>query len=219
MFLSFDVVAPTEWFEKKNRCYFVWLFEKAPEIVVEVVSNKVGGENEGKMEIYARMGVLYYVLIDPYLYLYKQRLNVFRLEGKTYQAFETDNLYMPEIDLGIKIWQGLFEKHEAPWARWCSKEGNVLKTGAERTFELSAQNSELSNQNSELSNQNSELSNQNSELSNQNSELSNQNSELSNQNSELAEQLAKEQLEKAQEQQRVEKLMAQLAALGLKPDA
>ncbi|MCU0444881.1 MAG: hypothetical protein MUE85_08170, partial [Microscillaceae bacterium] len=41
----------------------------------------------------------------------------------------------------------------APWARWCSKEGNVLKTGAERTFELSAQNSELSNQNSELAEQ------------------------------------------------------------------
>jgi hypothetical protein len=91
---------------------------------------------------------------------------------------------MPEINLGIKIWQGLFEKHEAPWARWCSKEGDVLKTGAERTFELSAQNSELSSQNASL-----------------------------------AEQLAKEQLEREQEKQRLEKLMAQLAVLGLNPEA
>jgi Uma2 family endonuclease len=177
MFLSFDVVAPTEWFEKKNRCYFVWVFEKVPEMVVEVVSNKVGGEDEGKMEIYAKMGVLYYILIDPYHYLFDKSLNIFRLEGKTYQPFDAENLYMPEINLGIKIWQGLFEKHEAPWARWCSKEGDILKTGAERTFELSAENSKL------------------------------------------AEQLAKERLEKEQEQQKIEKLKAQLEALGLKPNA
>lgn len=136
MFLSFDVKAPEEWFEKKNRCYFLWRFGKAPEIVVEVISNKVGKEEKEKKAIYAQMGVLYYILIDPYLNIYPVRLKLFKLNGKEYQEFEEDQNFMPEINLGIRLWEGLFEKHKAPWGRWCSKEGEVLKTGAENTTEL-----------------------------------------------------------------------------------
>ena len=133
MFLSFDVKKPADWFKKKNKCYFTWQVGKSPELVVEVISNRIGGEEKSKMEIYAQMGVLYYVLVDPYLHLYEERLNVFVLKKGRYERYETPNFYMPEVELGILLWEGLFEQERAPWARWCTKEGEVLYTGAERS--------------------------------------------------------------------------------------
>lgn len=138
MFLSFDLKKPENWFDKKDKCYFTWLTGKPPELVVEVISNKIGNENEKKMSIYAEMGVKYYVLIDPYFHLYKKRLQVFVLNGNQYDYLTSDYFYMPEVALGIRIWEGLFEQERAPWARWCTKEGEVLYTGAERAAEEKA---------------------------------------------------------------------------------
>lgn len=138
MFLSFDVRKPEDWFEKKNKCYFTWLVGKSPELVVEIVSNKIGKEDQDKMQIYAQMKVHYYILLDPYLHLYPDQLNVFELKEGHYERLESQHNYMPEIRLGILIWEDLFEKEKAPWARWCSKEGNLLYTGGENTLKEKA---------------------------------------------------------------------------------
>ncbi|MCU0444090.1 MAG: Uma2 family endonuclease [Microscillaceae bacterium] len=225
MFLSFDVKAPEEWFKKKNRCYFVWRMKKAPELVVEVVSNKIGGESKEKMAIYAKMGVMYYVLIDPYMYLYKQRLNLFKLDGQKYEPLPQDEFYLPEIELGIKIWEGLFEKHEAPWGRWCTKEGDILKTGAERTTELSeslekeAQRAEQEAQRAEQEAQRAEQEAQRAEQEAQRAEQERLEKEAERKRAD-EERLAKEREQKRAEQQtkRAERLLAQLKALGLEPE-
>lgn len=133
MFLSFDVKKPEDWFEKKNKCYFTWLVGKSPELVAEIVSNKIGKEDQDKMKIYAQMGVKYYILLDPYLHLYPDMLNVFELVEGQYVRIEDEYHYMTEVRLGMMLWEGLFEKEKAPWARWCSKEGDLLYTGGERT--------------------------------------------------------------------------------------
>ena len=62
VFLSLDVETPQNWWEKAHRCYLVWEFGKVPEIVIEIVSNKVGEELGKKLEIYQRMRVSYYVV-------------------------------------------------------------------------------------------------------------------------------------------------------------
>jgi Uma2 family endonuclease len=142
MFLSFDVKKPKTWFDKKDKCYFTWIAGKPPELVVEVISNKIGKEDTEKMEIYARLGVMYYVLIDPYLHLYPKHLNVFCLgKAKHYEPLESDLFFLEEVNLGIMIWEGLFEGEKAPWSRWCTKEGMVLQTGAEKA-EQEAQRAE-----------------------------------------------------------------------------
>ncbi len=197
MFLSFDVKAPEEWFEKKNRCYFIWRFGKPPELVVEVISNKIGKETDQKMEIYAQIGVLYYVLIDPYLNLFDTRLQVFRLSGKTYEPISDENFFMTEIQLGIKLWEGLFEKHQAPWGRWCSKEGDVLKTGAERTTELSASLSQAQKE--------TEEERKRTEAEKQKAEAEKQKAETEKQRAEA-------------EKQRADKLEALLRKMGLDPN-
>lgn len=94
MFLSFDVRKPDSWFEKKNRCYFLWIMKKPPELVVEIVSNKDGNENTSKFNIYTEIGVKYYIIHDPYHCLYKEDLNIFELVNGKYQLFQNENNYI-----------------------------------------------------------------------------------------------------------------------------
>ena len=44
MMLSLEVTLPEDWSEKKDQSYFTQNFSKSPEIVMEIVSNKVGKE-------------------------------------------------------------------------------------------------------------------------------------------------------------------------------
>jgi hypothetical protein len=48
-----NVQVPENWWEKQNRSYLVWQFGKAPEVVIEIVSNMVGGELGNKLKIYS----------------------------------------------------------------------------------------------------------------------------------------------------------------------
>ena len=66
MLLSLDVEIPGDWLAKEHRSYFLWEFGKAPEAVVEIVSNTEGGETTDKMLKYAQIGILYYVIHDPF---------------------------------------------------------------------------------------------------------------------------------------------------------
>lgn len=61
--LSLDVKLPEDIWEKGNRAYMVWRFGKPPELVIEVVSNTVGGEEDRKLELYQLMRVSYLSLI------------------------------------------------------------------------------------------------------------------------------------------------------------
>ena len=63
--VSLDVVPRAPIWEKKNRSYFIWVFGKAPELVLEIVSNREGDELGDKRLRYARMGIAYYVVHDP----------------------------------------------------------------------------------------------------------------------------------------------------------
>ena len=66
MFLSLDVQVAENWWDKAHRSYFVSVFGKPPDLVVEIVSNREGDEVGRKRRRYARMGVGYYVIYDPF---------------------------------------------------------------------------------------------------------------------------------------------------------
>lgn len=129
-FLSLDAQPRVDWHEKKNRSYFVWEFGKVPEVVVEIVSNRERGELDRKLEGYVRMGVLYYVVYDPQLKLNGAVLRVFVLRDGEYEELERP--YLPRVELGLKLWDGVFEDREDTWLRWCDAQGNIILTGEER---------------------------------------------------------------------------------------
>ncbi|MGI8504614.1 MAG: Uma2 family endonuclease [Hassallia sp.] len=129
IFLSLDVQVPQNWWEKQNRCYMVWRFGKPPEVAIEIVSNKEGGELGKKLEIYEHMRVSYYIVYDPTQQL-GQRLRIYELRGRRY--FETTETWLEQVDLGLTLWEGEFEGRQDIWLRWCYKDGNILLTGDER---------------------------------------------------------------------------------------
>ena len=129
VFVSFDVEVPTDWWDKPNRCYLVWNFGKPPEVVVEIVSNKVGSELETKLQDYEKMRVSYYVLYDPSGQLGEEKLRVFELRGRYY--FEISEFWLEHVNFGVTIWEGEFEGRTDSWLRWCDRQGNVLPTGDE----------------------------------------------------------------------------------------
>jgi Uma2 family endonuclease len=128
-YLSVDVKIPGDIRLKKNRSYFIWRYGKPPDVVIEVVSNTEGGELGRKIEIYARMGVPHYVAWDPAQILGDDRLHVFELDGGVYQR--RASAWFLKANLGLAIWNGVFEEWTVDWLRWCDAAGKVIPTGAE----------------------------------------------------------------------------------------
>ena len=120
--------------EKEDCSYFIWLYGKPPNLVVEVVSNKVGGELDRKFEIYQSIGVSYYAVHDPFLRL-------FRLEAGRYVEYAAAG-WMPEIGLGLALWRGEFQDVESVWLRFVKRDGSVVPTARESGSESLARAAE-----------------------------------------------------------------------------
>ncbi len=127
--VSLDVTVPENFWEAHRRSYMTWEFGKAPEIVVEVVSNRKGGEEE-KLLRYAQAGVAYSAIYDPQLLLSKRALRVHALHAGRYVDV-LDPSWLEEIGLGLCLWEGTYEGVQATWLRWCDRHKRVLPTGLE----------------------------------------------------------------------------------------
>jgi hypothetical protein len=128
--LSLDIKIHEDLSKRENRTYFMWEFGKAPEVVIEIVSNREGGELTTKMKRYRRMRIPYYVVYDPLHQLSKTTLRSYELRGDLYIALDK-NYYEP-VGLGLVEWTGKHEDHSATWIRWCTKDGQLIPTADER---------------------------------------------------------------------------------------
>jgi Uma2 family endonuclease len=138
VFLSLDVAPHKDWYDKAHRAYFVWEFGKVPELVIEIVSNRKGGELTSKLKNHARMGVNYYVVYDPEKHLSKEVLRVYELSfGKRYRLRENNRL--PDLGLSLTLWKGTFEGIEDTWLRWRDSAGLLIPTGEERAAKAEAE--------------------------------------------------------------------------------
>jgi hypothetical protein len=128
--LSLDVSISPALEEKKNQSYFLWRYGKPPEVVIEIVSNKKGGELVARRARYERMRVDFYVVYDPLKLLGDVTLRAFELRGGSY--VELVRPWFERVGLGLVEWEGTFEGLRRLWLRWCTHDGKVLPTGAER---------------------------------------------------------------------------------------
>jgi hypothetical protein len=129
--LAVGVRQGTDLTERANLSYFVWTRGKAPDVAIEIVSNREGGEDSYKLRTYARVGVPYYVIFDPEDLLRGGTLRVFELQGRRYRPL-AEPYFLGEAGLGVRLWDGSFEGINRTWLRWCDREGNIILTGAER---------------------------------------------------------------------------------------
>ena len=129
--LSLGVSVPEDWSEQRKRSYFIWEFGKPPDVAIEIVSNKKGGELESKLQDYARIGIPYYVVFDPLEKLSPEILQIYQLRQGRYQRLQEN--WLQSLELGLIVWEGEFEtKQYDRWLRWCDSEGNLLLTGNEK---------------------------------------------------------------------------------------
>lgn len=132
-FLSLGV--PRRKNDPKGRLSYVLLEENniAPILVLELVSQTYGKEYEEKINAYARLGVLYYVIYNPEYYQRDkhQPFEVYRLENGIYLLCSGEPVWMPEINLGIGRGQGVHEGWQREWLYWFDEQGNRFPTPEE----------------------------------------------------------------------------------------
>jgi Uma2 family endonuclease len=194
--LSVDVELPVDIHPKSHRSYFQWFYGKPPDVAIEVVSNKEGGEDGKKLVEYARKAVLYYAIFDPECLLSDQRLRLYRLDGRQYRMMD-EPFWLADLKLGLRLWQGPFEGHEDTWLRWHDAKGELLLTGDE----VASQERQRAEQERERAEQERNRAKQ------------------EHQRAEQERERAKQERERAkQERERAEKLAALVRNLGGNPD-
>ena len=195
MFLSLDVTVAEEWWRKEHRSYFIWEFGKPPEVVVEIVSNTVGGEDTEKRKKYAWMKVLFYVIYDPQRQVMSEVLTVYRLQGLQYERQET--MQFNCLKLGLTLWEGEFEGKDDTWLRWTDEHGVLIPTGKERA--------QQEHQRVEQEHQRAQQEHQRAEQERQRAEQERLRAEQEHQRAE-------------QERQRADRLAALLRQAGIDPE-
>jgi Uma2 family endonuclease len=202
--LSLGVELPADLWPKPHRSYFVWQYGKAPDVVIEIVSNDEGGEDSDKLEDYARVGVGYYVIFDPEDVLGGGVLRAYRRDGLVYRPL-SEPIWFPDVGMGLQIWHGLYEDHENTWLRWVDPQGQVVLTGRERA---------------ELEKERAELEKERAELEKERVKLEKERAEREKERAEREKERAEREKERAdREQGRAERLVEQLRRLGIEPEA
>lgn len=156
--LSLGVQRAADYANRRDRSYFVWEFGKVPEVCIEIVSNQEGdevilsqkskqkGKSLSKRDIYAQIGVSYYVVFDPLQQIQGEPgmngalLRVWMISPTGYQELTTaesianidQSVWLEGAGVGLTLWEGMFEE-DVPrlWLRWCDRNGQVIPTGAE----------------------------------------------------------------------------------------
>jgi hypothetical protein len=127
--LSLDI-RPGDFRRREHNSYFTWVVEKPPDVVIELVSDRRGGEDAYKLGYYARAGVPIYAIFDPEERLGRGVLRTFGLHEGIYEA--RDSNWFPTVNLGLTLWEGLYEERQDRWLRWCERDGRPIPTAAEQ---------------------------------------------------------------------------------------
>jgi hypothetical protein len=186
MLLSLGVQRPDDFSQRQNRSYFTWEFGKDPEVCIEIVSNSEGdelslsrksqqrGKISAKKDIYAQIGIPYYVVFDPLRQIQGQAemngamLRVWTISPVGYTELTSDSgivavgesVWLEGVGLGLTLWSGQFEEEVTRlWLRWCDREGQVIATGAEGQ-EIERQRAEVERQGREIERQGREVERQ-----------------------------------------------------------
>jgi Uma2 family endonuclease len=135
--------------QNSRSSYVMWDEKIAPVLMVEFISPGTEGEDLGRFaakppkRLYGKPPIKFDVyetiLQAPNYVVYNestQELQYFRLINNQYQpqsiAATNPFCWIPEIDLGLGLWQGRYRNNTQTWIRWCDRLGNFLPTDAER---------------------------------------------------------------------------------------
>ncbi len=121
--------------------YVVWDEGVAPFIVVELLSPSTEAEDLGRTkensgEPPPKWKVYEQILKIPYYILFDKRtdkLQGFRLINGKYQPLDLvkERLWIPELKVGLGLWQGIYQGSKRQWLRWYDATGHWIPTPLE----------------------------------------------------------------------------------------
>jgi Uma2 family endonuclease len=143
--------------------YAIWQ-EKAPILVLEVVSKTYNSEYDDKLTKYESLGILYYVICNPLSSKgvrkkRRQFMDVYKLIDGKYELLPLETLpeggrmvWLSEIGLGIGYEQGMRGDWQRNWLYWYDRSGAKYPTDAERVDceKLAKEQAELAKQKAEM---------------------------------------------------------------------
>jgi mannose/cellobiose epimerase-like protein (N-acyl-D-glucosamine 2-epimerase family) len=53
----------------------------------------------------------------------------YELRGRKYAKIT--ERWLPDVGLGLTLWDGVYEAKHDTWLRWCDRDGKLILTGAE----------------------------------------------------------------------------------------
>jgi Uma2 family endonuclease len=174
---------------KSRLSYAVW--EEAgvvPILALEMVSQTLRGEYGDKMDIYAKLGVLYYVVYNPELWGQKrkkkhQAFEVYKLVEGKYQLQQGEPYWMPEVGLGIGRARVMSDNELQEQLAWFDEQGDRYLTSEERAT-LEQQRADLERQRAESERQQKEAERQRAKQERQRAEQEQQRAEQERQRAE-----------------------------------
>jgi Uma2 family endonuclease len=129
---SFLSLAVERFYDEELRpSYVLWDENVTPCLVLEVVSQHYRHEYTAKLEQYAELGILYYVIYSSRRRR-KPRLEVYKLVIDSYEFQPGNPVWLPEIDLGIGCERGNYSGVTREWLYWYDKEGKRYPTPQEK---------------------------------------------------------------------------------------
>ncbi|MDY6785694.1 MAG: Uma2 family endonuclease [Cyanobacteriota bacterium] len=176
-----------------RKSYLMWQEEVSPLVIVELLSPGTTKEDLGenappeeeeipddgqhgvkpsftppsKWEVYEQiLKVPHYIVFNRFT----NRLRYFKLEQGSYQEQSLNEMapliWIPELELGIGLWEGEGAGIHRLWLRWCDEEGNWIPTpaeAAEQRAEAAQQQAEAAQQQAEAAQQRAETAEQRAE--------------------------------------------------------
>jgi Uma2 family endonuclease len=117
--------------EELRPSYVLWEENVVPIFVLEVVSQNYRKEYSDKLDEYAALGVLYYVIYSSRRRR-KPRLEVHKLVNGKYELQAGNPVWMPEIGLGIGCQRGNYSGVTREWMYWYNEQGTPYPTPQEQ---------------------------------------------------------------------------------------
>ncbi|UBF27293.1 Uma2 family endonuclease [Kovacikia minuta CCNUW1] len=124
-------------------------FTQEPELSIEASANGQSGEAKppSKWEVYERiLRVPYYIVFDRH----SNQLRCFQLVGGHYQEQpiqpENPRLWIPELAIGLGLWQGEFAGIDRLWLRWYDAQNYWIATDTEQALEQAERERQRANQ-------------------------------------------------------------------------
>lgn len=128
-----DFFAVTGVSKKERKSWVVWEEEKAPDLVIELLSASTANfDKTKKKQIYQnKMRVSEYFWYDPFN---SEDFAGFSLNNGVYQPIVFNKqgwLISQSLELALIRWSGTYRGVTAVWLRWATLQGQILPTGRE----------------------------------------------------------------------------------------